>query len=174
MDAARASGVPTAFAGVDLNLSMPDGGLQRPAAVHDYLARFDFVGVRSAAAVSSLASTGSAVHHGAAWALRLPTDQGDDLSSAPRRVAVVLRELPLERISWDFIAALESLLEGLRKRGFEPFWLPFCPEDERFLGELALALFDGGLPPVSNAALLAAAEGRLAEMIKRLKSLFAG
>ena len=160
----------------------------------------------------------------------------------------------MERISWDFIAALESLLEGLRKRGFEPFWLPFCPEDERFLGELALvrsapvercwwnarrmkqfvatsgalvsvgrlhplifaastrtpavslavpcgaagafpkihgmsaelgihevdtvdkalALFDGGLPPVSNAALLAAAEGRLAEMIKRLKSLFAG
>lgn len=255
VDAARASGVPTAFAGVDLNLSMPDGGLQRPAAVHDYLARFDFVGIRSAAAVSSLASTGIAVHHGADWALRLPTDQGDDLSSAPRRVAVVLRELPLEQFSWDSVAALESLLEGLRKRGFEPFWLPFCPEDERFLGELALvrsapvercwwnarrmkqfiatsgalvsvgrlhplifaastrtpvvslaidavrtsvefpklrgmsaelgihevdtvdkalSLFDGGLPPVSNAVLLAAAEGRLAEMIKRLKSLFAG
>ncbi len=252
VDAAREVGVPTAFAGVDI--AQPGGMPTRPAALRDYLARFDFLGVRSAAALETIAGTGVTAYHAADWALRLETDRGGDLSATPRRVAVVVRELPLERIAWGYVAAIESLFAGLRQRGCDPFWLPFCPEDERFLGELALAgaaplercwwnprrmkqvvatsdavvsvgrlhplvfaastrtpvvslavpcgaagaipklrgmsaelgihevetvdealaLFADGLPPVSGAERLAAAERRLDAMIARLAALFAG
>jgi hypothetical protein len=94
--------------------------------------------VRSAAAAETVAAAGVAGHHAGDWALRLETDRCSDLAFTPRRVAVVVREQPLEQIGADFVAGIETLLAGLRQRGYEPFWLPFCPEDERFLGELAL------------------------------------
>lgn len=134
VDAARAAGVPTALAGVDLTL--PEGGSSR--SLHDYLARFDDVSLRSRAATEAVSAAGITGRHAGDWALRLEIDRGKDLTLSPRRVAIVVREEPLERLSWEFVAAIESLLEGLRARGHEPFWLPFCPEDERLLGTLAL------------------------------------
>jgi hypothetical protein len=134
VDAARAAGVPTALAGVDLTL--PEGGSSR--ALHDYLARFDDLFLRSRAATEAVSAVGIGGHHAGDWALRLETDRGKDLSFSPRRIALVVREEPLERLGWDFVTAIGSLLAGLRDRGHEPFWLPFCPEDERVLGELAL------------------------------------
>lgn len=134
VDAARAAGVPTALAGVDI--TFPEGGSSR--ALHDYLARFDEVFLRSRAATEAVSAVGITGRHAGDWALRLEIDRAKDLTLSPRRIAIVVREEPLERLAWDFVAAIESLLAGLRARGHEPFWLPFCPEDERLLGELAL------------------------------------
>jgi len=133
--AARLAGVPTAFAGVDLALPR---AVANPAALGDYLRLFDYVGVRNEGSVRQLAALGLNAEHGADWALRLVNDRSPEFRLAPKRVALVARELPLERIGWGYLDALKRLVDGLRALGAEPFWLPFCPEDERFLRELAL------------------------------------
>ena len=139
VDMARAAGVPTAFAGIDVPLRLSAERPLRPEAVRDYLARFDYVGVRSKAATEALLRTGATVQHAGDWALVLQADRAADLTASPRRIALVLRESALEETQWGYLEAVERLLEGLRARGHEPFWLPFCPEDERFLGEVALS-----------------------------------
>jgi hypothetical protein len=146
VDSARASGIPTAFAGIDVAFETQNGHSLRPEGIRDYLARFDYVGARSAEGAAMLGRTGIPVQHAAEWALSLETDRCDDLLPDPGRVAVVLREWPLEMVGWHYIQAAMDLIEGLRARGFQPCWLPFCPEDERFLGDLAL----GGAAPVER------------------------
>lgn len=72
---------------------------------------------------------------GADWALDLETDCDPD---SPRDlVLLTLEEFPIERIDHDTLVATRNLVSALQDRNWEVALMPFCPEDERFMGHLA-------------------------------------
>ena len=136
--AARCFGVPRAFAGTDLpktaHLQTPVG--LRTAA--DYLALFDYVGIRTGSGVERAQTLGLSVDHAADWALGLPHD-GAEEEQAAGDIAIVLREYPAAMVPAAYVGTVRGLLDGLTARGWRPFLLPFSPEDERFLAEHGVA-----------------------------------
>ena len=111
--------MPCAAAGIDVGLRT----LGRPAsaAYLRHLELFDVLAPRSALDVKTARTLGLDPFYGADWALRLVTDAATDLAVTPRHVALVLREFPLERVSYAYIEALERLVAGLAAMGRAPF-----------------------------------------------------
>lgn len=136
---ARSHGKPAFLTGVD---ARPVASAAAATAVGRYLELFDFVSVRSAAAWQTMTSLAPACHHGADWALALPTDEP---AAGPRRggVLVTIREFPPDLVSRRYLGDVADLLAVLADRIGEVALLPFCPEDERFLDHLPMA---GRLP----------------------------
>lgn len=152
---ARARGLPTFLSGVDLPaLDMPacdppDRAVVRGRAVVDravlrgYLQGFAQVMVRTRHSRDICRQLDIPAVFGADWALRLVSDDAPDITPSPRRVLIVLREFPLPLVPFSYVTAIEALVDGLRAQGWEPAFLPFCPEDARNAEELGLA----GLAP---------------------------
>jgi hypothetical protein len=140
--------VPCVMAGVDL-LADPEtlGSAKidwRPFT--RYVNTLDFFAIRHEIAPDIVKRLGVTPFYGADWALRLPADQAPDVAPQPDAVAIVLREYDLARVRYDYIDAVKRLVDGLRAEGRKPLFLPFSPEDERFLGELAIT----GLAPAER------------------------
>jgi len=73
------------------------------------------------------------------WAIGLATDEAMDVPS-DGAVTVVLREFPRALQNETYVARITRLMDELEDAlGRTVRFLPFCPEDERFLEELALA-----------------------------------
>jgi hypothetical protein len=146
--AAQWAKVPCVMAGVDL---LADPETLASARIDwqpftRYVNTLAFYAPRHEVAPDVASRLGVNPFHGADWALRLPADESPDVPARPDAVAIVLREYDLPRVRYDYIEAVKRLVEGLRVEGRTPLFLPFSPEDERFLGELAI----GGLAPVER------------------------
>lgn len=132
---ARSVGKLAILTGVD---SPPLHSPAAAEAMRRYLSLFGHVSVRSAEAWMGMSALVPRCHHGADWAVGLPTDG----AARPRRadeVLVTIREFPAELVTRryvDAIAELVARLSGLHER---VVLLPFCPEDERFLDRLPVA-----------------------------------
>jgi polysaccharide pyruvyl transferase WcaK-like protein len=135
---AKARGVPCALVGTDglprLKHNQPYLGVSIKA-IKDL---YDVVAPRTAAATERMSAVEVEAVYGADWAMHLAADV-DGLQPAPREIVVTVRELATEAVSDQDIAEVRGLVDGLRTRGFEPVWLPFSPEDERFLTEQNLS-----------------------------------
>lgn len=138
--AARSAGIPIALAGTDFPVSRLHKSDAAEEASREYLRLFDYVALRSLAAVGQARKLGHRVVHGADWALRLTTDEDANVRPAPERALVVLREFPLAAISFHYIEEITRLLESLKEAGFVPTLLPFCAEDDRFARALGFEL----------------------------------
>jgi polysaccharide pyruvyl transferase WcaK-like protein len=137
--AARSAGLPVALAGTDFPIINRQSPFAERVSV-DYLKSFDLVALRSATAVERAREAGVAAVHGADWALSLPTDESDAFQQLANRVLIVLREFPLEAVSFRYVEEITRLIGQLRAAGFAPTLLPFCPEDDRFATALGLDL----------------------------------
>ena len=142
---ARAYQAATAIAGVDFSSMVTDprlsGKAQQDAfiaAIRQYAELFDFRALRTETAVKAAADCGLDYFHGADWALKLPMDEDPSIDKNDRRVMVVLREVGLRFLGHGYVQEVTDLLSALEGRGFEPHFLPFAPEDERFLTQLGL------------------------------------
>jgi hypothetical protein len=142
---ARTYQAATALAGVDFSGMDGDprlrGHAQRAAfalAARQYANLFDFRALRTRVAVESAAAHGVEYFHGADWALRLVADQDPSVERNDRRALIVLREMGLRSVSYRYVQEISVLISALEERGFEPHFLPFAPEDERFLGHIGL------------------------------------
>ena len=148
---ARARGIPTFLSGVDLpGLDMPacdppDREVVRGrniidhAVMRDYLAGFAQVMVRTHHGQEICRQLQVPAVFGSDWALKLTMDEAPDVTASKRRALVVLREFPLPMVPFGYVLAIEALIEGLRAQGWEPAFLPFCPEDARNTEQLDLA-----------------------------------
>ncbi|WP_147385477.1 polysaccharide pyruvyl transferase family protein [Oleomonas cavernae] len=148
---ARARGIPTFLSGVDLpNLDMPACDppdrevVQGPdvvdhAVMRDYLAGFAQVMVRTRHGQDVCRQLQVPAAFGSDWALKLAMDAAPDVTASRRRALVVLREFPLPLVPFSYVLAIEELILGLRAQGWEPAFLPFCPEDARNTEQLDLA-----------------------------------
>lgn len=148
---ARARGIPTFLSGVDLpGLDMPacdppDREVVRGrdivdhAVMRDYLAGFAQVMVRTHHGQEICRQLQVPAVFGSDWALKLTMDEAPDVTASRRRALVVLREFPLPMVPFSYVLAIEALIEGLRAQGWEPAFLPFCPEDARNTEQLDLA-----------------------------------
>ncbi|WP_398471778.1 polysaccharide pyruvyl transferase family protein, partial [Tardiphaga sp.] len=132
--AARYAARKTAIAGVDLWYPLPGHSSD---ATHSYASLFDFVSIRHSPA-SETHQTALDVHHGGDWTFRLPRDTAVDLVADPSRVLITLREYPIEQVPWDYIIEIRRIVEAVRLRDLLPAFLPFSPEDERFLMQMGL------------------------------------
>lgn len=135
--AARSAGLPVALAGTDFPIITQPSPFAEAVSV-DYLKSFDVVALRSAAAVERARQVGVAAIHGADWALSLPTDESDAFQWMANRVLIVLREFPLQAVSFGYVEQISRLIGQLRAAGLTPTLLPFCPEDDRFAAALGL------------------------------------
>lgn len=129
---ARSLDKPAFLTGVDAR-SAPSPAAA--AALASYLGLFEFVSVRSEAAWQTMAALNPGCHHGADWALALPTDCPSSIPD-PTRVVVTIREFPAELVSRRYLAEVADLLGALGDAFGEVVLAPFCPEDERFLDRL--------------------------------------
>ncbi|PWR21251.1 polysaccharide pyruvyl transferase family protein [Zavarzinia aquatilis] len=148
---ARARGIPTFITGVDLpglvmpGCDPPDRAVARgrhaidTAQMKAYLSGFDRVMVRTRHGLDICRQLGVEADFGADWAIRLKQDEAEDISASDRRALIVLREFPLHLVPYSYVREIERLIEGLRHQGWEPAFLPFCPEDGRNTVELDLA-----------------------------------
>lgn len=148
---ARARGIPTFLSGVDLpGLDMPacdppDREVVRGrdvidhAVMRDYLAGFAQVMVRTHHGEQICRQLDVPSLYGSDWALKLAMDAAPDVTASSRRALVVLREFPLPMVPFSYVLAIEELVTGLRAQGWQPAFLPFCPEDARNTEELDLA-----------------------------------
>lgn len=147
---ARARGIPTFISGVDLpGLDMPgcdppDRRVVRGRQVIDaeqmkaYLSGFSQVMVRTRHGLDICRQLGVEAEYGADWAIRLIQDEAEDVSDSSRRALIVLREFPLHLVPFSYVLEIQALVEGLRAQGWQPAFLPFCPEDARNTAELGL------------------------------------
>ena len=146
--AAQWAGVPCVMAGVDVLAD--ETSLDTPyfdwRPFTRYANALDLFATRHEVPPAIAGQLGVSPFHGADWALRLAPDEASEVVPQPDAVAIVLREYDLPRVRYDYIEAVERLVRGLRAQGRKPFFLPFSPEDERFLGELAIA----GLAPIER------------------------
>lgn len=147
---ARARGIPTFISGVDLpGLDMPgcdppDRRVVRGRQVIDagqmkaYLSGFSQVMVRTHHGLDICRQLGVEAEYGADWAIRLIQDEAEDVSDSGRRALIVLREFPLHLVPYSYVLEIQALVEGLKAQGWQPAFLPFCPEDARNAAELDL------------------------------------
>lgn len=131
---ARLAGKRAVLAGIDAWMA------EDTSWIAAYAQFFDLVAFRTAEAYAHAGGLLGGVEaiHGGDWALLLPTDSAIDVVPDPRRVLVTLREFDLKTVLHTYGESVKTLLEDVRARGLVPAFLPFCPEDERFIGELGL------------------------------------
>lgn len=135
---ARAKGLRTAIAGVDV--WEPDANPDSPhaRALTTWFSMFDYVIPRTSTSMAYATACGADPVYGADWALRLPTDNADDIVEQTDRALVILREDRLEALSETYAEEILYLIDSLEQAGWKPVFLPFAPEDERFLQETGL------------------------------------
>jgi hypothetical protein len=138
--AGRSAGIPIALAGTDFPTSRIHADKSAERAIREYLGFFDFIALRSAAAVEQACRVGQPVVHGADWALRLATDENEEVRHVANRALIVLREFPLSAVQFHYVGEITRLVETLRYLGLVPTLLPFCAEDDRFANSLGLDL----------------------------------
>lgn len=140
---AKSVGTPVILAGVDyFNHFDPSSEHFETfsSAYTDYLRLFDYIAVRSKASVKNARADGIGANYGADWALNLLSDKDPDIQHDPKRVTLVLREHGLdEQGRKRYRDEVIRFIGGLRQAGLRPEFLPFSPEDERFLAALELA-----------------------------------
>jgi polysaccharide pyruvyl transferase WcaK-like protein len=140
---AKSVGTPVILAGVDyFNHFEPlnEHFETFSSAYTDYLKLFDYIAVRSKASVENARAEGVKTNYGADWALNLLSDKNSDIQYDPKRVTLVLREHGLdEQGRKRYRDETIRFLGGLRQVGLNPEFLPFSPEDERFLVTLDIA-----------------------------------
>jgi hypothetical protein len=132
--------VPCAIAGVDLLLESGSDKLHQWdwGVIARYFNALKLFATRHEVPADVARQLGISPFHGADWSLRLVADTSTEIRPARDAVAVVLREDDLPLVRYDYIEAVGRLMAGLRAQGRRPFFLPFCPEDERFLGHLGV------------------------------------
>lgn len=136
---AKSRQTPVVLAGIDHMRDYPPPSVFLSAMV-EYTNLFDYVSMRSLESVQKAREDGIGVNYGADWAIKLTADTSDLVTVHPRRVVVVLREYSSHHLfSRDFYKQeVERLIISLQKEGLSPEFLPFSPEDEKFLVELAV------------------------------------
>lgn len=151
---AKGAGTPVALAGVDHTHTV-DVSPTFSLASAIYLNFFNYVSMRSLKSVSCAMKAGVIVHYGADWALKLSSDQSPNIFFKPKRVIVVLREFALEDIEYRFYREeIIMLISTLRQLGYEPEFMPFCPEDVLFLKNMNLDILAPSLISWWNARAL--------------------
>jgi len=145
--AARSRGLKTVMAGVDIWRTRE---AESPMAqeMRRYLGAMDAVYGRTANSVENgvKAGCGDIVRLGADWALNLPTDRSPEVVDQPGRALVVLREDNREALPENYKEQILSLLASISAAGKVPFFLPFSPEDDRFIDTMGLR----GAAPTEN------------------------
>lgn len=142
---ARSYQAATALAGVDFVSTNMDPRMRaapqqtaHARALRQYADLFDFRALRTLDAVHSAKELGLDYFHGADWALRLPMDRDPSIEQDDRRVLIVLREWSLRSVSQEYVEEILLLISTLEERGWRPHFLPFAPEDERFIEQLGM------------------------------------
>jgi hypothetical protein len=131
---AAAAGKPVFLTGVDTGLAYQIAEKHNPQVLQNYLSAFAKISLRSKASYDFTKQYAPSAHYGADWAYGLETDQSPDVPHG--LTLVVLREFSVNEISADYRRAIAQLVQALEARN-QPFaFLPFCPEDERFLNHI--------------------------------------
>ena len=128
---ARTQQLPTALAGVDI-FELHKHPRAAPV-LRTWLGLFDQVIPRTSRSESVMRALDMPSLHGGDWALRLAADVAPDVTVDDHRALVVLREDVLGEAGNDYRAGMRDLLSQLAACGYGPVFLPFSPEDERFL-----------------------------------------
>ena len=137
---ARARGLRTALAGIDVWRSSGTPGHPVRDSAEKWISLFDATYVRTTESLRALVrgGMGDRVGLGGDWALRVRTDTSPDVTMQPARALVVLREELPETLLPGYRELVRSLLAQLGERGFVPILLPYAPEDERMMREMDL------------------------------------
>ena len=142
---ARSLHAATALAGVDFPRKRLDPRLStslqeeaHASSTKQYGELFDFRALRTEASLRSAARSGLDYFHGGDWALKLPMDAAPAIGKSDRRALLVLREVSLRFLDHAYVRQVSRLIAALEDRGLEPHFLPFAPEDERFLSQIGL------------------------------------
>jgi polysaccharide pyruvyl transferase WcaK-like protein len=136
---AAARGVPVAVTGVDLMGEAEALHRRHPAlstAWRDILAHLM---VRSSASAQRAAALRLRALHGADLALRLPVDASAEIERDRRRAAIVIRERQPSGDMEAVAGEARALIGAVEAAGQRPVFLPFAPEDTRFLAALGIA-----------------------------------
>jgi len=130
----RFLGFPTVLAGTDNSDLVRDDAA--PLAFRDYMAGFHAIWLRYGSGVAATRRLGIAAEHGADWAF--------SLEEAPQELPVDAPACAVTVRAWDpylhdrrFRFRLHALFHGLREQGFEPFLLPFSPDDMQLAQQIA-------------------------------------
>lgn len=145
---ARARGLKTAIAGIDIWSMAAKAGKPAAAEAGHYLGHFDRAYVRTASSIENARLGGFAdvLKLGADWALNLNADLNPEIGDERDRALVVLREDDRSVLAPDYREQIRRLLAALWGAGLVPVLLPYAPEDEKLLEELGL----GRLAPVER------------------------
>lgn len=145
--AARSRGLKTAMAGVDI-WRTKERNSPMAAEMRRWLGSLDACYGRTAnsAENGAKAGCGDTVRLGADWALNLEADRSPEVFDQPGRALVVLREDNPEALPANYREQILSLLASISAAGKVPFFLPFSPEDDRFIDTMGLR----GAAPTEN------------------------
>jgi len=135
---ARRAGTPVAFAGTDHVHNYENVSPRYAEGGRDYLRLFDLVALRSEFNVEVAKKDSVNALYGADWAFNLKSDKSSESGKHSERAMIVLREFPPSSVDFYYIIQIRKLIEGLKNQGFDPTFLPFSPEDVRFLEQLQL------------------------------------
>lgn len=135
---AKRSNTPIALVGTDYPANAILDTKASSISEYNYLRMFDYISFRSADSVAKASSIGIKATYGADWALNLRTDTSSDVAKNEKRVFLVIREFPLKLAQYFYVEQIHYLYEELLKMGYEPIFLPFCDEDDRFVRSLGL------------------------------------
>jgi hypothetical protein len=134
---ARSAGMPVVALGIDRfvgNASTKDQGRK---AVDQYRSLFDRIYYRTVAWNSS-SSLSASEHIGGDWAMNLIADASPEVEVSPSRVLISVREYKPNEVDEAYIDQIRQLVDGIFQAGFVPTWLPFSPEDVRFLADIGI------------------------------------
>lgn len=142
---ARSCQAATALGGVDFSAASKDPRLGGPrqqeayaSAMRQYADLFDFRALRTAGSIRAAAELGLNFFHGGDWALKLPVDADPSVTTDDRRALLVLRETELKYVDFVYLQQVLRMITRLEESGYEPHFLPFCPQDEQFLARIGL------------------------------------
>lgn len=130
--------IPTVLSGIDLW----GDDLKGNTAVSSYVNLFDCVMYRDVGGLPqsySFLSSMENVSQGSDWAFGLLTDEYPAIVHDARRALFVIRELPLNLVTNDYIGLIAFHIEMVKLAGLTPVFLPFSPEDVSFLDRVGLA-----------------------------------
>lgn len=136
---AAACGVPVAVAGVDIPHRTVRLAQHHPGFLPAYRALLAALTVRTGASAALAERLGLRATYAADFALRLPTDAAVEVQPDPRRALVVVREWPRDDSTAAYVGEVLSVIAALIDAGYAPAFLPFAPEDTRFLHEAGIA-----------------------------------
>jgi hypothetical protein len=96
----------------------------------EQIQRFDLFSVRTQNCFDAISGTSNNVSLGADWAIGLNIEESSDAGF--NGIYVVIRELPIDYLSANVLKKYSQFIKFLTSM-YEVRFLPFCPEDERFL-----------------------------------------